>query len=297
VDQGGLVLALVAGAVAAFNPCGFALLPAYLALLVAEGPGTGRGSRAAAVARAVRFSAGMTVGFVAVFGLFGAVITSLAVSVEAYLPVVTVVIGVVLVGLGGWLLAGRSLAVPGLAGRGRAPAWTWGSQIGYGVSFALASLSCTIAPFLAVTAGSLRGAGVWGIAGSYLAYALGMGTVVLTLALAVATARSSVTAVMRRAAPVVSRLAGVLLLVAGGYVAWYGWFELRVLAGDTTTDPVVSAAVGVQATITRWIAGLGAGPIIGVAVALAVLAAVLVGRRVLANRSVATSDAGPTPRS
>ena len=265
MDQGGLVLALVAGAVAAFNPCGFALLPAYLALLVAEGPGTGRGSRAAAVARAVRFSAGMTVGFVAVFGLFGAVITS--------------------------------LAVPGLAGRGRAPAWTWGSQIGYGVSFALASLSCTIAPFLAVTAGSLRGAGVWGIAGSYLAYALGMGTVVLTLALAVATARSSVTAVMRRAAPVVSRLAGVLLLVAGGYVAWYGWFELRVLAGDTTTDPVVSAAVGVQATITRWIAGLGAGPIIGVAVALAVLAAVLVGRRVLANRSVATSDAGPTPRS
>ena len=297
MDQAILALALVAGAVAAFNPCGFALLPAYLALLVAEGPGTGRGSRAAAVARAVRFSAGMTVGFVAVFGLFGAVITSLAVSVEAYLPVVTVVIGVVLVGLGGWLLAGRSLAGPGLAGRGRAPAWTWGSQIGYGVSFALASLSCTIAPFLAVTAGSLRGAGVWGIAGSYLAYALGMGTVVLTLALAVATARSSVTAVMRRAAPVVSRLAGVLLLVAGGYVAWYGWFELRVLAGDTTTDPVVSAAVGVQATITRWIAGLGAGPIIGVAVALAVLAAVLVGRRVLANRSVATSDAGPTPRS
>ena len=82
MDQGGLVLALVAGAVAAFNPCGFALLPAYLALLVADSPGTGRGSRAAAVARAVRFSAGMTVGFVAVFGLFGAVITSLAISVE-----------------------------------------------------------------------------------------------------------------------------------------------------------------------------------------------------------------------
>jgi cytochrome c biogenesis protein CcdA len=152
VDQAILALALVAGAVAAFNPCGFALLPAYLALLVAEGPGTGRGSRGAVLARAVRFSAGMTVGFVAVFGLFGAVITSLAISVEPYLPVVTVVMGVVLVGLGGWLLAGRSLAVPGLAGRGRAPTWTWGSQIGYGVSFALASLSCTIAPFLAVTA-------------------------------------------------------------------------------------------------------------------------------------------------
>jgi len=298
VDQTILALALVAGAVAAFNPCGFALLPAYLALLVAEGPGTGPDSRGVALARAVRFSAGMTVGFVAVFGLFGAVITPLAISVERYLPVVTVVMGVVLVGLGGWLLAGRSLAIPGLAGRGRAPTWTWGSQVGYGVSFALASLSCTIAPFLAVTAGSLRGASVWGIAGSYLAYALGMGTVVLTLALAVATARSSVVTTMRRTGPVISRLAGILLLVAGGYVAWYGWFELRVLAGSATTDPVVAAATGVQATITRWVSGLGAGPIIGVAVALAVLAAVLTGRRLLAGRSAARwSEAGTGPRS
>lgn len=281
MDQAILALALVAGAVAAFNPCGFALLPAYLALLVAEGPGAGSGSRGAVLARAVRFSAGMTVGFVAVFGLFGAVITSLAISVEPYLPVVTVVMGVVLVGLGGWLLAGRSLAVPGLAGRGRAPTWTWGSQIGYGVSFALASLSCTIAPFLAVTAGSLRGAGVWGIAGSYLAYALGMGTVVLTLALAVSTARSSVSAAMRRAGPVISRLTGILLLVAGGYVAWYGWFELRVLSGRAGSDPVVSAAVGVQTAISRWVAGLGPGGLLAVAAGLAAVltAAALLRRR------------------
>ncbi len=53
-----LALAVVAGAVAAFNPCGFALLPAYLALLVAEGPATGHGSRVAALARAVRFPLG-----------------------------------------------------------------------------------------------------------------------------------------------------------------------------------------------------------------------------------------------
>ena len=148
-----------------------------------------------------------------------------------------------------------------------------------------------------MTAGSLRGAGVGGIVGSYLAYALGMGTVVLTLALAVATARSSVAAAMRRAGPVISRLAGVLLLVAGGYVAWYGWFELRVLAGSTTTDPVVSAATAVQATIVRRISGLGAIPIIGVAGALAVLAAVLRGRCVLARRSAARPEAGSGPRS
>jgi len=109
MDQAVLALALVAGAVAAFNPCGFALLPAYLGLLVAD---DAPGGRPAALRRAVRFAAGMTVGFVAVFGLAAAVLAPLALSFERYLPIVTVVIGIVLVGLGGWLLTGGSWRSP-----------------------------------------------------------------------------------------------------------------------------------------------------------------------------------------
>ena len=45
MDPAVLTLALVAGAVAAFNPCGFALLPAYLSLLVAS-PAQGQGAPA-----------------------------------------------------------------------------------------------------------------------------------------------------------------------------------------------------------------------------------------------------------
>ncbi|MGH3979458.1 MAG: cytochrome c biogenesis CcdA family protein [Pseudonocardiaceae bacterium] len=283
MNSAALAFALVAGAVAAFNPCGFALLPAYLGLLVA---GDGPDGRAAAMRRAVRFTAGMTAGFVAVFGLVAAVLSLLALSIERYLPVVTVVIGVLLVGLGGWLLAGRQLTVPGLAGHGSAPAATWWSQIGYGVSFALASLSCTIAPFLAVTAGSLPSGGPLGVAGAFLAYALGMGTVVLVLALAVAAARTSLVTSMRRAGAAISRGSGALLVVAGAYVAWYGWFEIRVLAGSATSDPVISAAVGVQATISRWVAGLGAGGLLAVAAGLAaVLAAAILVRRARTRRS------------
>jgi cytochrome c biogenesis protein CcdA len=280
LDQGVVALALVAGAVAAFNPCGFALLPAYLGLLVVEDgrPGAGRW---ATVRRSVRFAGGMTAGFVAVFGLAGAVLAPLALSFERYLPIVTVAMGVVLVGLGGWLLTGRSIGVRGLAGHGSAPtAASWWSQVGYGVSFALASLSCTIGPFLAVTAGSLRAGGPVGVAAAFLAYALGMGVVVLVLALAVAAARTSLVGALRRAGAVISRGSGVLLIVAGAYVAWYGWFEIRVLAGSTTSDPVVAAAVGVQSAISRWVIGLGPAPITAMALGMAVLpvVAVLVGR-------------------
>lgn len=276
MDPATLAFALVAGAVAAFNPCGFALLPAYLGLLVSDG------GRSGATLRAVRFAAGMTVGFVAVFGLVGVVLAPLALSLERYLPVVTVVVGIVLVVLGGWLLAGRTLAIRGLAGHGSAPTQAWWSQIGYGVSFALASLSCTIAPFLAVVAGSLRAGGALGLVGTFVAYALGMGVVVLAVALAVAVASTRAVGVMRRAGAVISRASGALLVVAGAYVAWYGWVQIRSLAGDVAADPVVAAALEVQSAVSNLIAALGAG---GLLAAAAVLAAGLAARALRRSRA------------
>ncbi len=267
MDPAVVALALVAGAVAAFNPCGFALLPAYLGLLL-TGPDVGR---ATAVRRAVGFTAAMTVGFVAVFGVAGALIVPLAASLQRHLPLLTVVIGVVLMLLGGWLLTGRALALPGLAGHGRPPGGQWLSQLGFGMSFALASLSCTLAPFLAVTAGSLRAGGPPDVVLTFVVYALGMGTVILVLSLAVALARSSLVRSMRRAGGLLSRGSGALLVVAGAYVAWYGWFEVRVLAGTATDDPVVDAAVTVQGALSGWVAGLGAGGLSALAVAAVVM--------------------------
>jgi cytochrome c-type biogenesis protein len=108
-------------------------------------------------------------------------------------------------------------------------------------------------------------------------YALGMGTVILVLSLAVALARSSLVRSMRRAGALLSRGSGGLLVVAGAYVAWYGWFEIRVLAGSAADDPVVDAAVTVQGALSGWVAALGAGGLSALAVA-AVVATVLARR-------------------
>ena len=297
MTTGTLALALVAGAVAAFNPCGFALLPAYLMMVVATPPDTKRqDGLVAGLARAGRFSLGMTLGFVAVFGIFGALVAPLALSIERYLPMVTIVVGVLLVVAGGWLLSGRPLGLPGLPTPGAGPTRAWSSQVGYGITFALVSLSCTVAPFLAVTSGALSSGRATGVVGSFVAYALGMGVVVLVLAVAVAVAGTGVTAVVRRAVPAISRLSGVLLLVAGGYVAWYGWFELRVLAGTTTEDPVVTAAVSVQGWLTRIIIDLGAATVLGAALTLVVAGAGLaLWRRARDRESLGSAVGRRTP--
>jgi cytochrome c-type biogenesis protein len=101
-----LLLALSAGLLAAVNPCGFALLPAYLSLLVLDENQPGRGG---AVKRALISTAALTLGFVVVFGIFGLVISPVVSGIERYLPFVTVVLGLGLVLAGGWLLAGRTL--------------------------------------------------------------------------------------------------------------------------------------------------------------------------------------------
>ena len=252
-------LAFGAGLLAALNPCGFAMLPAYLALVV-------RGEdvdRHAAVARAVTATAAMAAGFLAVFGGFGLLTVSAAATVQRYLPYVTVVIGIVLVALGIWLLAGREITMLRGAARGArwAPTTRLGSMFTYGISYAVASLSCTVGPFLAVTAAALRGGSVLGGMAVYVAYAAGFTLVVGVLAVAAALASSAAVDRMRRIVPYVNRISGALLLVVGVYVGYYGLYEIRLFAGNgNPEDPVIAAAGRVQGAIAGWVHQHGAWP-------------------------------------
>ncbi|MEU4626790.1 cytochrome c biogenesis protein CcdA [Actinoplanes sp. NPDC023801] len=253
-----LTFALAAGLLAAFNPCGFALLPSFLALLVA-GPG--------GPLRALRLSAAMTAGFVTVFGLLGAVLSVTTVPIQRHLPWAAVIIGGLLVLLGCWLLSGRELRVrlPRLAAG--SPAGSILALYGYGASYAVASLSCTIAPFLAVT-GLVSGGGDVAVGmAAFVAYGLGMGLVVGLLAMLVAFAREATVRRTRAVLPWISRLSGGLLLLAGLYVTYYGWFELRVASGGSAEDPLVGTVTGLQGQVTTWLDAIGIG---WIAVAFAV---------------------------
>ena len=254
MPDGLLALALGAGMVAAINPCGFALLPAYLSLLVI---GDSAGSRRSAVGRALAFTGAMTLGFVAVFGIFGLVIAPVAASVQRYLPWVTVVLGCALLLLGIWLLAGRALPAIGWSPQGPKLTRRFASMAGFGAAYAVASLTCTIAPFLAIVVASFRAGSAWTGVALFVAYALGMGLMVGAAAVAVALARSSVIGRLQRAGRWVPRAAGFLMVVVGAYVAYYGWWELRVLAGGATDDPVVGAASRLQAVLVAAVTALG----------------------------------------
>jgi cytochrome c biogenesis protein CcdA len=282
VQQNLIGLAFAAGLVAALNPCGFAMLPAYLTLAVRGDTG---GSQLTAVRRALAATAAMALGFLTVFSIVGLLAVSVASTVQRYAPFVTVVIGIVLVALGIWLLCGRQLAGLNPFAHSRwEPTTRIGSLFGYGVGYAMASLSCTVGPFLAVTGATFRGGAIVDGLLIYLAYGAGLVLIVGVLAIAVAFTRSALVDRMRRIASYTNVISGLLLLVVGLYVGYYGVYEVRLFhANGDPQDPVITAAARVQGAVAVWVHQHGAWPWVLAVVAVTV-AAVVSALRVRARR-------------
>lgn len=272
--------------VAAFNPCGFAMLPAYLALFLGTQGGFAERTKIGTVRRALLVGAAVSAGFVVVFGLAGLVLSRASLGIVDYLPWFTVVIGTAIVLLGVTMVRGYEpvLRIPRLR---RAPSGGGlGSMFAYGASYATVSLTCTLPVFLAAVAGTFtRGSFVAGMS-VYGAYAAGMALVLLTLTLAVALARSSMVDRMRRALPYVNRASGLLLALAGAYVAYYGYWELRLGAGAQVSAGPVGFVAALSGRVETFIDSVGAGRlgvVLGVAIAV-MIAGAFVARRRAAGR-------------
>lgn len=267
-----LALAFTAGLVATVNPCGFAMLPAYLSYFLGlEGTGPPDAAERS-LGRALGVAGMLTSGFVLVFGAMGLVIVQVSGRVQRQLPWVTIVIGLGLVVLGVFGLRGRSLKLrlPGLARvQGGSSRQELSSMFLFGVSYALSSLTCTIGPFLATTGSTFTETGTVAGVATFVTYGLGMGAMVSLLTVALAMARNGLVAHFRRAMRHVERVSGLLMVLAGSYLAYYGIYEVRLRRYGPIEDPVVDRALQVQS----WMSG----QLEQSRTAIGVLAAVVVG--------------------
>lgn len=269
-----LALAFTAGMVATVNPCGFAMLPAYLTFFLGLDAGAADADARAGVARALAVGAVVTLGFVAVFTTIGALISHLSLAVDEWFPWMTIVVGLAVLSLGIALLGGFELrlALPHLERGGRER--TLPSMFVFGVSYAVASLSCTLPVFLSVVAGTFSRSNTASGIAMYVCFALGMGLVLTVLTLALALARQSLVHRLRSALPFVNRVAGGFLVVAGAYFTWYGIYELRIRDDPRTAAGPVDTVTGWSSDISTWIQDLGAerlGLVLGIVVCAALL--------------------------
>jgi cytochrome c biogenesis protein CcdA len=283
IDGGAAAYILLLGMVAAFNPCGFALLPAYLTVIV-TGSADAQVSRAQGTLHALSFALAMTLGFVAVFTAFGLLFVgvdyALQGSILPYASYVTAVVGVVLVALGVMMASGKEIRGPGMRFAGTAPGRAFASRVAYGATFAIASMSCTIAPFFVVVTAGLAATSPVGVVSPFVVYAVGMGTAVVLVSLIAALAGAGVAAAFRRHTGLIMRIGGALMIVAGLYVLLFGLAEVLPQYGIRALDPVLLWMGPWQSVANMAIGGWGTPVLVGLAVLAAVASAlVIVGAR------------------
>jgi cytochrome c biogenesis protein CcdA len=267
-----IALALVAGGFATVNPCGFALLPALLSFYV----GAEERDLPRAPTRALQgVVVGLMVaaGFLAVFAVVGIPISLGATRVTQAIPSAGIVLGIVMALAGLASLMGRRLSLsithPFRATPERRPR----TMLLFGIGYGIASLGCTLPVFLALIGASLATSGP--VAGLVVfgAYALGMASVLMALAIGAALLRDGLARALGRLVPHMSRIAGSLLLVVGVYLTYYWWQVRFAPAGSLARDPMVSLVQGFTNAVQRAAAASSGRWLIVAAGAIVVVAA------------------------
>ncbi len=110
-----LALAFGAGLLATLNPCGFALLPAYVSYVVGQDTANGKATAWAQALRGGVLGLPLAAGFLLVFVVAGGILAAGGRLLAHLFPWMAILVGLGLVALGGWtLLSGRVPEIPGL---------------------------------------------------------------------------------------------------------------------------------------------------------------------------------------
>ena len=186
-----LALAFTAGMLAPVNPCGFALLPAWITGTIATG---GTDAVLVRLARALRTGAVLTIGFTGTLTLAGIAISAGARTLVTAAPWLGITIGLTLAILGGFMLTGRTigLRMPART-RHRPDSPTAGGVLAAGIGYALASLSCTFGVLLAVIAQAQATSGWGGLLAVFTAYTAGAATILMLVSVGTAIAGTALT--------------------------------------------------------------------------------------------------------
>lgn len=111
-----------------------------------------------------------------------------------------------------------------------------GKEIGYpnfflfGMGYSIASLSCTLPLFLLVVFQGLSTGGIMEGSIVFLTYALGMGSVMIAISIAISASNQTFVRYLRKLAPKMNIITSLVLILAGIYLIYYNLVIGKLLA-------------------------------------------------------------------
>lgn len=270
--EGSFTYSLLLGMLAAVNPCGFVLLPAYLVSYLSVSDDT---NVAARLRRSLIVGGSVSAGFLAVFLVVGAISRLFTNWIEINAKYAALVVGLALIVMGVRMLSGwrPRLWVPVLGGESRRNGVT--GMFAFGVVYAIASIGCTIGLLTTAILGSFTRNGFVSGVLSVVMYGLGMALFVTALTTTLAFAKTALVRGGRGVMKMVSYVSSGLVLVTGIYLTWY-WYTAITERSDQAG--LLRTFGNWQTAIVTQIEEIGALPI-AVSCVTVVIVALLVTRR------------------
>lgn len=209
------LLILGAGMMAAFNPCGIAILPSYIVyLLGGQKRKAGDGLSAGLL---------MTSGFLVVFLIAGLVSVIFVELLGKAMPWIAFLVAIGFTVAGILMMSGKNVFSFHIGNNWDMKKGAKMSLFLYGIAYALGSLGCTLPLFSVLVLSSFGASGFLSGMFNFLLYALGMGFVVTLISLASTISQQLVMDFVRSSARWMGKLSGAITLATGIYLIFY-WF-------------------------------------------------------------------------
>jgi len=235
-----ILYSFTAGAVATVNPCGFALLPAWFAREMAVHADRPRAER---LARSVLAGAAVSLGFVAIFVIAGVILASGASWLGPALPWIGITLGLGLALIGAlWVVGARLPGLPVVDACRRVNS-RYGA-FGFGISYGLASISCTLPVFMSVAGLTFLATDEVSPVG-LIAFLAGAASVLTLVAVLGTVSGTGIERIVQGRTKVLRQFAGGLTFLAGLYIALF-WG--RLFFDSTSGADQIANTVGFYAS-------------------------------------------------
>ncbi len=220
VDIGFLTAAFSAGIVSFFNPCSFALLPAYLSYFL--GREEEDISRTNSLLRGLKFGGLASAGFVTFFGGIGVGVALVGSQIKNIFTQLLPLIGLVLVILGiFWVLGRQVLYMEKLS---NAVSFSRSSFFLFGIAYGLSSLACVFPVFLMLTFTSIEAGGILSGFSVFLVFSIAMSIMLVSVSLAVSLSKYYILEKLKGVEKYVTKISGLILIGVGLYFIFYYFF-------------------------------------------------------------------------
>lgn len=219
-----IAFAFSAGIVAAFNPCGAAMLPAYIGYQLSGLSDTE--NPLIMVANGILLGLIVTAGFITFSLLAGIIVTIGGDYIFKIFPFAGLAVGISITVFGTWLtLTGNHFTILIATRFGIGGGRGFSGVFLFGILYAVSSLGCAFPIFLAAV-GILSGHNIGNVGFvesliRFVSYGLGMGLVLTTVTLGVVFFRDLVSKAIRSISPYVGLVGNLFLLFSGLYLTWY----------------------------------------------------------------------------